>query len=201
LYQLYADKQRGIDRGARWLTIPEFITYRLGGEAVAEYTNATHTQLIQLGTHAWCDEIFEALGLHREAAPDIVPAGSVVGRLSSDGLAGLPAFRETQLIVPACHDTASAIAAIPASGDDWAFISSGTWSLVGTVLDAPCVTNDAFRLNFTNLGGVGGKICFLKNVNGMWLIGQCLDEWASDGHNLRLEELLERCEFLPAPDG
>ena len=115
-------------------------------------------------------------------------------------LAELPAFRDAKLIVPACHDTASAIAAIPADGDDWAFISSGTWSLVGTVLDAPCATDDARALNFTNLGGVGGKICFLKNVNGMWLLRQAVEEWEQRGSKWSLQELLSRCASLPPPD-
>jgi rhamnulokinase len=122
----------------------------------------------------------------------------VLGPLSV-ALASLPAFRETKVIVPACHDTASAIAAIPAVGDDWAFISSGTWSLVGTVLDAPCITEEAQSSNFTNLGGVGGKICFLKNVNGMWLPRQCMDEWEKQGIDISFQELLSRCASLPAP--
>ncbi len=198
LYQLYADQRAGIDPAKRWLNIPEFITYRLGARRVAEHTNATHTQLVDLSTHGWCDEIFQSTGLDRKAAPEIVPTGTVVGSVRGD-LSELTAFRQTQLLVPACHDTASAIAAIPASGDDWAFISSGTWSLVGTVLQAPCVSEDARTMNFTNLGGVGGTTCFLKNVNGMWLLRQCLDEWESRGISLTVGELLHHCASLPAP--
>jgi rhamnulokinase len=197
LYQLYADGQAGIDHKKRWLNLPEFITYRLGGRPVSEYTNATHTQLVGLGTQQWCDEIFQATGLNREAAPEIVPTGSVAGKLRGD-LADLPPFRETHLIVPACHDTASAIAAIPAMGDDWAFISSGTWSLVGTVLKRPCVTEDAQRMNFTNLGGVGSTICFLKNVNGLWLLSQCMEEWESRGHPWSMQDLIEESKSRPA---
>jgi rhamnulokinase len=198
LYQLYADKLAGYDTGVPWLNLPEFITYRLSGKRVSEYTNATHTGLVQLGTHRWCDEIFRELGLDLAAAPKIVPSGSVLGPVSGE-LSRLPAFRETQVIVPACHDTASAVAAIPASGDDWAFISSGTWSLVGSVLDAPCVNDDARALNFTNLGGVGGRIYFLKNVNGMWLLRQCMDEWERQGKAWSLPDLLSHCASLPPP--
>lgn len=199
LYQLYADKQDHREHGTRWLNLPEFITYRLGGRPVAEYTNATHTQLVRLGTHEWCEEIFKAAGLDLSAAPEIVPTGSVIGTVKGK-LGDLPAFRDTKLIVPACHDTASAIAGIPAEGDDWAFISSGTWSLVGTLLDIPC-THDAARLkNFTNLGGAGGKICFLKNVNGMWLLRQCVEFWESQGWKCSIEELIKECTTLPAPD-
>jgi rhamnulokinase len=199
LYQLYTDKTAGADPAMPWLNLPEFMTHRLGGKHVSEYTNATHTGLVRLGTHEWCEEIFQELGLDIAAAPNIVPSGSVVGKITGD-LAELSAFRDAKLIVPACHDTASAIAAIPAEGDDWAFISSGTWSLVGTVLDAPCATDDARALNFTNLGGTGGKICFLKNVNGMWLLQQAMEEWEQRGSKWSLLELLSRCDSLPLPD-
>jgi rhamnulokinase len=198
LYQLYADKLAGGDTKLPWVNLPEFVTYRLCGKRVSEYTNATHTGLVDLGTHSWCREIFDTLGLEIAAAPEIVRSGSIVGGIVGE-LAALPAFRDTKLTVPACHDTAAAIAAIPAKGDDWAFISSGTWSLVGTVLDAPCVTEGARELNFTNLGGAGGKICFLKNVNGMWLLRQCMDEWEAAGIRLSLEELVSHCASMTAP--
>jgi rhamnulokinase len=199
LYQLYADKIAGLDARLPWLNLPEYITYRLCGQRVSEYTNATHTGLIGLGTHSWCREIFDELGLAVTAAPAIVPSGSVLGPVTGE-LATLAAFQGTKVIAPACHDTASAIAAIPATGDDWAFISSGTWSLVGTVLDSPCVTGDARAMNFTNLGGVGGKIYFLKNVNGTWLLTQCLDELKRRGIACPLlADLLAECALLSAP--
>jgi rhamnulokinase len=198
LYQLYADKLAGIDSGSRWLNLPEYVTHLLGGKPVSEYTNATHTQLVRLGTRNWCDEIFRATGLERAAAPEIVPTGSIVGTLRGP-LSTLPAFCGTRLIVPACHDTASAIAAIPAKGEDWAFVSSGTWSLVGTVLDSPCITEEARELNFTNLGGVGGTTCFLKNVNGMWLLRQCMDEWERLGQHWTLQDLIRQCALLSQP--
>lgn len=198
IFQLYADQQAGIDVSARWLNLPEYVSYVLGGRPVSEYTNATHTQLVTLGKREWCDEIFEATGLARSAAPEIVAPGTVASRVRGE-LSRLAQFSDTKLIVPACHDTASAIAAIPASGNDWAFISSGTWSLVGTLLESPCVSESAREMNFTNLGGIGETICFLKNVNGMWLLRQCMDEWEQQGHTWKLEELIRRCEQLPAP--
>lgn len=199
LYQLFADRADGVDEHLPWLQISEYVTHRLGGEAVCEYTNVTHSETIGLNTHDWCDEIFQATGIDRKATHKIVPPGSAVGRLKPT-LAALPALRDTQLIVPACHDTASAIAGIPADGADWAFISSGTWSLVGTLLDKPCATKDARESNFTNLGGVGGKICFLKNVNGMWLLRQCMEQWAKQGYDISIEELIAACATQPAPD-
>ena len=198
LYQLYADKIAGLDPCLPWLNLPEYITYRLCGQRVSEYTNATHTALIGLGTHSWCHEIFDKLGLDVTAAPAIVPSGSVLGPVTGE-LATLAALQDAKVIAPACHDTASAIAAIPATGADWAFISSGTWSLVGTVLDSPCVTSDARAMNFTNLGGVGGRIYFLKNVNGMWLLTQCLEDLKRQGIACLLPDLLAECASLTAP--
>jgi rhamnulokinase len=198
LYQLYSDQIAGSDCSLPWLNLPEYIAYRLCGKKVSEYTNATHTGLVALGTHSWCQQIFRELGLDPTAAPEIVPTGSFLGPLTGD-LSALPALRDARVIVPACHDTASAIAAIPAVGYDWAFISSGTWSLVGTVLDSPFTTDDAYRLNFTNLGGVGGKSYFLKNVNGLWLLQQCLSEWRSRDIHCSLKDLIEECSSLPVP--
>jgi rhamnulokinase len=198
VYQLYADKLADSDPSLPWVNLPEYVTYRLSGKRVSEFTNATHTGLVQLGARSWCEEIFRALELELKAAPEIVPSGSVLGPLVGE-IARLPAFQDTQVIAAACHDTAAAIAAIPAVGSDWAFISSGTWSLVGTVLEAPCVTPDAKLHNFTNLGGVGGEFYFLKNVNGMWLLRQCMDEWEQQGIHWTLEELMTVCAHLPKP--
>jgi rhamnulokinase len=200
IFQLYADQLRGVPGAVPWVNLPEYVLHRLGGRRVAEYTNATHTQLVALGRKTWCQEIFETVGLDLTAAPPIVPPGTDLGNLRGP-LSALPAFRNTRLIAPACHDTASAIAGIPATGDDWGFLSSGTWSLIGALLDAPCVTAEAGQNNYTNLGGVGGKICFLKNVNGMWLISQCLEEWARAGKAWAIADLVTACESVPAPGG
>lgn len=199
LFQLYADNYEGISQSTPWLNLPEYITHWLGGARVAEYTNATHTQLVTLGKREWCTEIFEKVGLDLSAAPRIVPVGTEVGKLRAD-LTNLPGFKQTRLIAPACHDTASAIAGIPLQGDDWAFISSGTWSLVGTVLDRACATDEARRKNFTNLGGAGGKICFLKNVNGMWLLRQCMEHWRSLGYRGDIADVVGECASSPPPD-
>ena len=199
IYQLYADKLKGINSSWGWINLPEYITHRLGGRPVSEYTNSTHTQLVSLKSHNWCAEIFDRTGLDIHAAPPIVKSGSSVGHLTGS-LSQLPAFRFTQLIVPACHDTASAIAGIPVEGQDWAFISSGTWSLVGTILDIPCANTRSFRQNFTNLGGPGGKTYFLKNINGMWLLQQCLESWKLEGNTETISHIVQQCTNLPAPN-
>jgi rhamnulokinase len=200
LYQLYADQMQGLPEGRQWLNLPEYILSRWGGARVAEHTNATHTQMVELYQRQWCREIFNAAHLDLAAAPKLVPPGTEIGKLSGP-LAQLTALRDTVLIAPACHDTASAIAGIPATGNDWAYISSGTWSLVGTVLEQPRNGTAAAEENFTNLGAVGGRICFHKNVNGMWLVRQCIEKWALDGRTFTVQELVAAAEKIAKPQG
>jgi rhamnulokinase len=200
LYQLHADALQKQPSELQWLNLPEYILSRLGSARVAEYTNATHTQMLELDRRHWCREIFQAADLNLACAPQLVPPGTEVGRLTGP-LAELPAFRDTLLIAPACHDTASAIAGIPATGDDWAYISSGTWSLVGTLLEEPSNDAAAREENFTNLGAVGDRICFHKNVNGMWLIRQCIEKWAEDGRVWTVPEIVAAAEAAVKPEG
>jgi rhamnulokinase len=200
LYQLYADQLQGLAEGSQWLNLPEYILSRWGGARVAEHTNATHTQMVELYQRQWCREIFSAAHLDLAGAPKLVPPGTEIGKLSGE-LAELQTLRDTVLIAPACHDTASAIAGIPATGNDWAYLSSGTWSLVGTVLEQPRNGEAAAEENFTNLGAVGGRICFHKNVNGMWLIRQCIEKWASDGKTWSVPELVTAAEKIAKPHG
>jgi rhamnulokinase len=198
LYQLYADRLDGRACGERWLNIPEYLLHSLGGDAVAEYTNATHTQMVEAGSMRWCKEIFDAAQLDADLAPRIVPPGTTIGALRGP-LAELPQYYATKLIAPACHDTGSAVAGIAADGDDWAFISSGTWSLVGTVLPKACTSQAAYRQNFSNEGGLGGRSRFLKNVNGMWLLEECLRWWREKGVEWDLARLIDACRKLDAP--
>jgi rhamnulokinase len=204
VYQLYADRlarpPESESETQQWINLPEYLLCRWGGARIAEYTNATHTQLVDLYKKQWCREIFNSLHLDLASAPKLVPPGTEVGKLSGP-LASLPAFADTTLIAPACHDTASAIAGIPATGNDWAYISSGTWSLVGTVIEQPRNGTAASAENFTNLGAVGDRICFHKNVNGMWLIRQCTDEWASRGKPWEISDLCAAAEKIPCPEG
>jgi rhamnulokinase len=175
-YQFFADKPDL--RRLPWLNLPEYILYRLGGRPVSERTNASHTQMLNLGGQ-WSQQIFAALESPLSNAPALVDPGTDLGLVTSP-LSELPAFSNTRLIAPACHDTASAIASIPDICDDWAYISSGTWSLVGTVLATPINTQEARAENFTNLRGVDNTFCFHKNVNGMWLLRQCIEAWNLD---------------------
>jgi rhamnulokinase len=198
LYQLCADTEANFAEAAPWLNLPEYMLTRWGGDAVAEYTNATHTEMVDLRTRRWSPEIFEAAQLDIKLAPRIVEPGSRVGKLQGR-FAALPALRDTDLIAPACHDTASAIAGIPIVADDWAYISSGTWSLVGTLLPAPCARSSALDDGFTNLGAIGGQTCFHKNLNGMWLLKQCMESWAAAGGAWDLNDLLIAAQHQRQP--
>jgi rhamnulokinase len=197
LYQLMADGRAG--DAAPWLNLPEYVLAKLGGRRVAEYTNATHTGLVDVNERRWSREIFETFGLNPGDAPELVGTGTELGVVQGE-IGRLDAFRGTRLIAPACHDTASAVVGIPMAGDDWAYISSGTWSLVGTLLDAPVATAEACAAGFTNLGAAGGRICFHKNVNGMWLLKQCLAHLCEAAEMWPMAELVAAAERVDAPE-
>ena len=196
--QLLADPASGIDPRTPWLTMPEFVLHHLGARAVSEYTHATHTGLVNLQTRDWDRDLFKLLQIPIEAAPPLVPPGSIVGRLQGP-LAELDAFRETLLIAPACHDTASAIAGIPTSLDSTLYISSGTWSLVGTLTTTPVTTAAAFDASYTNLGATTGDLLFHSLVNSMWVLKQCMDGWAAEGRPWFIEDLIREAADAPPP--
>ncbi len=197
LYQLYADKLEGRD-AVRWLNLPEYCLHRWGAEPIAEYTNASHTELVDLYARNWSREIFRAAGLDITCAPRIVPPGTLLGKLTGP-LAGVGGLGDVELIAPACHDTASAIAGIAETGDDWAYLSCGTWSLVGTLTRGPLNSPSVRADNFTNLGAVGGATCFHKSVNGMWMLKQCTEHWSRTHSPWELADLLRAAEAEPAP--
>lgn len=199
IYQLLADRASGADPCAPWVNLPEYVLYRLGGRRVAEYTNATHTGLVSLDTGDWSEELCRRLSIPRAGLPPIVPAGTVIGKVTGK-LAELPAFRDTELIVPACHDTASAIAGIAMDMEHAAYICSGTWSLVGTLIPKPITSREGMEAGYTNQGAASGEFCFHTNVNGMWILKQCLEAWRKDGRPWDLVELIrqaEECEECP----
>jgi rhamnulokinase len=198
LYQLHADRLTNMPAGRGWIQLPEYLLYRLGGRPVSERTLAAHTQLVDVDKGTWSPEIFTAADLDISKAPEIVEPGTDVGQLSGP-LAELPAYKATRLIAPATHDTASAIAGIPAVGDDWAYISSGTWSLVGALVKKPIRTAQAMAEGFTNLAGAGGLTCFHVNVNGMWLLRQSMVEWEKAGREFDVGWLVAEAEKQSAP--
>jgi rhamnulokinase len=191
LYQLRAHAREGIPEEAkRLLLIPDLINFMLTGRAACEYTNATTTQLV--GAHAgeWDGELIERLELPGHLLAEIVPAGTDLGPLAPEvgeelGLEGV------RVVAPATHDTGSAVAGAPL-GEGWAYVSSGTWSLVGVERAGPLVSPEVARHNFTNEGGAFGTVRFLKNVMGLWVFESCRAEWAARGEGVGYEELLGR---------
>jgi rhamnulokinase len=178
LYQLAAHVRDGLSpRADRLLMIPDLCHLLLSGSRSGEYTNASTTQLLDAATGTWADGLFRALDLPRAIMPPLVEPGSDLGALrpSWQSELGLGPIR---VIAPATHDTASAVVGTPL-GRGWAYISSGTWSLVGVERDGPILTPAAVAANFTNEGGAGGTIRFLRNVMGLWLLEGCRREWGS----------------------
>jgi rhamnulokinase len=199
LYQLYAAQRSApkILRAAKSLvTIPDLFNYWLTGNAVCEFTNATTTQLVDPLRRAWASELIGKLGLRPDLPAPIVEPGTIIGSLLPN-VTGTSALAGTSVIAPACHDTGSAVAAI-AARDGTAFLSSGTWSLIGTELDQPIITNDAMRLNFTNEGGVYGTTRLLKNVMGLWMLQGCRNGWGARGHSASYGELVDLAGNEPA---
>ncbi len=192
LYQLFAARRESpklLEAAKQLLTIPDLFNYWLCGNAVCEFTNATTTQMVDPVKRTWASALMQRLELPVHLPAPIVEPGSIIGKLLP-GIAGRSSLAGTNIIAPACHDTGSAVAAISAR-DGTAFLSSGTWSLVGTELDSPVITAEALRLNFTNEGGVNGTTRLLKNVMGLWMLQRCRQSWAMQGHDYDYRELTD----------
>jgi rhamnulokinase len=180
LYQLYSmrrDRSPLLDVAGDLLFVPDLVDYFLTGQKVTEFTIATTSQLYNPREQDWSSELLKAIGLPRHVMQDIVQPGTEIGPLLPS-VAAEVGLKRTRVIATASHDTAAAVAAVPAEGDAWMFISAGTWSLVGVESEVPITTSAALRHNFTNEGGVGGRFRFLKNVTGFWLLQQLVRSWA-----------------------
>lgn len=200
LYQLRAHAREGLPTAAaRLLLIPDLINFFLTGRAACEYTNATTTQLVGARTGQWDVELIERLGLPAHLLAEIVPAGTDLGALAA-GMADSPGLEGARVVAPATHDTGSAVAGAPLA-DGWAYISSGTWSLVGVERAEPLVSAEVARHNFTNEGGAFGTVRFLKNVMGLWLLESCRAEWSARGAGVEYEELLGRVNAIEGHPG
>jgi rhamnulokinase len=198
LYQLFAARRQTpklLDAAKHLLTIPDLFNYWLTGNAVCEFTNATTTQMVDPVQRRWATSLMQRLELPADLPAPIVEPGSIIGTLLPD-IAGHSSLKGTSVIAPACHDTGSAVAAIPAR-DGTAFLSSGTWSLLGTEVDSPVITSDALRANFTNEGGVYGTTRLLKNVLGLWMLRSCQQSWTAQGQSYDYRELIEQATVAP----
>ncbi len=163
-----------------FLTIPDLLNYWLTGVKVCEFTNATTTQMLNPRSGQWANDMLSRLGIPTKILPEIVPPGTKMGTYE-----GIP------VIAPATHDTGSAVAAVPTQKANYAYISSGTWSLVGLEVEHAVITDESFEANVTNEGGVAGTYRLLKNVMGLWIIQQCRATWAAQGQEYSYAKLVE----------
>jgi len=200
LYQLLAMRLGGdpvLDVARTLLMMPDLFNYWLTGIKACEFSDATTTQFYDPRRCTWARPLLERMGLPTDILPSIIQPGTVVGPL-------LPAVSEevglgqVPVIAPACHDTGSAVAAVPARGEDFAYISSGTWSLMGVEATEPVITPESLAFNFTNEGGVGGTFRLLKNIMGLWLVQECRRTWAQGGREYSYAELAAMAAEAPA---
>lgn len=199
LYQLYAHSRQlpgELERAHHLLLMPDLLQSWLSGAQVSERTNATTTQFWDPVAGRWASDLLDGLGIPTAMLPPVIEPGTALGET-------LPALRDdlgaAQVVAPATHDTGSAIAAAPAGqAPGWAYISSGTWSLVGAETSRPIMTPEALAANWTNEGGVFGTTRFLKNVMGLWLLQECQRAWAREQRAQDYDTLLAEIESVPA---
>ena len=195
LYQLAAEP--ALD-GRRALLVPDLLGYWLTGRQVAEETNASTTGLLDARTGGWSPPLLEALGLPHGLLPDVIAAGEVLAPLTAEVGAEIGVDYALPVTTVGSHDTASAVVGVPAETDRFGYISCGTWGLVGVELDAPVLTEDSRKANFTNERGVDGTIRYLRNVMGLWLLSESMRTWDLRGRALELGDLLLAAAAQPA---
>jgi rhamnulokinase len=191
LYQFIADIEvlpEILAVADRFLLIGDYFNYLFSGRGVAEESLASTTQIYDTRKREWSADLIKIFGFNARMFPEIVPSGTILGPLQED-IVEETKLSGVQVVATCSHDTGAAVAAVPAEGDDWAFLSSGTWSLIGVELPAPLI-NDAVReANFTNEAGHDGTTRFLKNISGLWLLQECRRAWAKEGTDYGYEEL------------
>jgi rhamnulokinase len=197
LYQLVAMREKSspqLEIAKSLLLIPDLLHFWLCGVKASEYSIASTSQMLDASTRGWSEDLLRKLDLPTTMLPDVVSPGTVLGHVREDLAQRLGIEASTPVIVPGSHDTASAIAAVPVSSSDeqWAYLSSGTWSLMGIELDEPLITQQTRELGFTNEGGVAGTIRFLKNIAGLWLVQECRRSFARAGREFSYDDLTQR---------
>lgn len=195
IYQLYSfakNKPQVFGNAKYFLTIPDLLNYWLTGIIKNEYSIATTTQLYNPIERDWSIKIMDKLGLKREIFGEIIMPGTKIGKLLPAIAREIGADSEVVVVAPACHDTGSAVAAIPVEDDtNYAYISSGTWSLIGIESTKPIINEMSFKFNFTNEGSADGGFRFLKNVTGFWIIQECKKFWDEKVKSYSYDELTE----------
>jgi rhamnulokinase len=193
LYQLYAAKcenSSALNAAKDILFMPDALSYLLTGKKVCEYTIASTSQLLNPKTKEFEVKLFEAMGIAPSLMQPLVMPGEIAGYLT-DSIAKECGHGKLPVVAVAGHDTASAVAAVPAENENFAYLSSGTWSLMGIEVKDPIINEESYQLNFTNEGGVDGTTRFLKNITGMWLLEQCRKEWEVAGKKYSYPEIVD----------
>jgi rhamnulokinase len=191
LYQLLDDKRRRPDVMAladRFLNIGDYFNYLLSGVARSEESLASTTQLYDPRQRTWSKKLIQEFGLPEKIFAPVVPSGTVLGPLDPQ-LINETSWKGVKVVATCSHDTGAAVAAVPAEGEDWAFLSSGTWSLLGLETKAPVITTGSREHNFTNEAGLGGTTRLLKNIVGLWIVQECRRDWAAAGDDYSYEDL------------
>ncbi len=201
LYSMVREKSPLLDAARTLLMMPEALSYFFSGVKRSERTIASTSQIFNPGLGTWDPELVEVLGIRPGLLGEVGEPGSVLGPLSLD-LSREAGLEGVSVVAGAGHDTAAAVAAVPAEGGSWAYVSCGTWSLIGVELEDPLLSDAAFRMNFTNEGGVEGKVRFLKNVSGLWLLQECRRAWGDPPYEKLVEEarLAEPFQVFLDPD-
>jgi rhamnulokinase len=200
IYQLAVDHEAGIiDDKTRMLMLPDLLGFWLTGNQVAERTNASTTGLFDVSSGAWNATLIDKVGLPRSLFPSLVDPGSRIGSLREDVTAEIGAEAALDVIAVGSHDTASAVVGVPMTESGAAYVSSGTWSLVGVELDRPVLSEESREANFTNEGGVDAKIRYLRNVMGMWLLSESIRTWEREGQSVELATLLAQAADVTGP--
>src|SRR5262249_26342297 len=195
-FALKRDRSPLLDVAHHLLMIPDLFHYFFTGIKANEFTDASTTQFYDPTAKSWAYDLFKAFGLPPQILGSIVQPGTVLGPLRA-ALASETGLNPVPVIATATHDTGSAVAGVPAQGKSWAYISSGTWSLMGAELDAPLINEKALEYNFTNEGGVSGTIRFLKNIMGLWLVQEFRRALERAGKSYSYEELARLAAAAP----
>ncbi|WP_022891037.1 rhamnulokinase [Agromyces subbeticus] len=202
VYQLAAELNAPagyLDLADSLLLVPDLIGFQLTGASVAEYTNASTTGLVGVESREWDDELIERLGYPASVFAPLVSPGDSLGGLRAGAAAELGAPKHVEVVAVGSHDTASAVVAVPMRAESAAYISCGTWGLVGVELERPVLTDAAREANFTNEGGVDGRVRLLHNVMGLWLLSESVRWWERDGDPIDLSSLLAAAASVTSP--
>lgn len=191
LYQLLALKESNsplLEKAAALLFIPDLLNYFLSGEQASEYTIASTSQMLSAAARNWAWEILDQLGIPAGILKELIQPGTILGKLRGE-LAAELRIPEIPVIAVAGHDTGSAVVAVPASKGKFAYLSSGTWSLLGTEIEYPVINEATYYLNYTNEGGINGTTRLLKNIMGLWILQECKREWDREAEKLDYQQL------------